>query len=162
MTKPEDEPEEEPMRLTPEPPAPRTPRTPQPPQPEEGEAVPRVPQPPQPDSQLRQATPLPSAKPAAQQISGDPYDPETFAGAKVRRQAAIFSKKIGDHYVLYDPLGHFFVRLNESAHRLWETVGDNERIAVTEVIRRCGCDFDDGIEALLTLARRNFLVIASL
>ncbi|MDF1607327.1 hypothetical protein PZ897_03960 [Hoeflea sp. YIM 152468] len=94
--------------------------------------------------------------------SEDPLDPGNFRHAKIRRQAAIYTKKIGDHYILYDPLENHYLRLNESAHALWTTVADHERIAVSEVIGQVGCDPDEGLAALIAMAERNFLVIVSL
>ena len=118
----------------------------------------KPPQPPQPPGAEKGKVPQTPSTPE----SADPFNPSNFRNAEIRRQAAIYTKMIGDHYVLYDPLANHYLRLNESAHSLWTTVGDNERIAVSEVIDQVGCDFDEGVTALISLAERNFIVIVAL
>lgn len=120
----------------------KAPHAPQPPGSDEG-SIPQAPATPDPTDSL------------------DPLHPDRFRNAQIRRQAAIYTKKIAESYILYDPLANHYLRLNESAHSLWTTVGDHERIAVSEVIDQVGCDFDEGIAALAALAERNFIVIVT-
>ncbi|KGF68899.1 hypothetical protein LL06_13905 [Hoeflea sp. BAL378] len=94
--------------------------------------------------------------------SDDPLDPANFRRAQIRRQAAIYTKKIGDDYILYDPLENHYLRLNESAHLLWTTVGDHERIPVSEVIDQVGCVPEEGLAALIAMAERSFIVVVTL
>jgi hypothetical protein len=64
----------------------------------------------------------------------------------VRKQSAIFLKQVADHYVLYDPLAHTFLRLNSSAHQIWQSIGDAERRFIPDIksdLHRDGPSIDD-------------------
>lgn len=94
-------------------------------------------------------------------LNDDLLSPENFINANIRRQAAIFTQQVGDKFIIYDPLGNTYLRLNKSAHDLWVAVGDHERIPVSEVVSASPLEHDDAVDALITLADENFIAIVT-